>query len=47
MFADEPLHWHEAGFAVKKLYPDLTKVSQEIFIDTTYKDKILVKNKVQ
>ena len=47
MFADEPLHWYEAGLAVKKLYPNLTKVSQEIFIDTTYKDKILVKNNVQ
>lgn len=47
IFADDPSLWQEAGLAVKKIYPDLNKISSKIFIDTTYKGKILVKNKVQ
>ena len=37
----------EAVVETEEEVDKLTKVSQEIFIDTTYKDKILVKNKVQ
>jgi hypothetical protein len=47
LFPDDPSVWLEAGIAINKLYPDLQKVSPNIFIDTTYKGKILVKNKVQ
>lgn len=47
MFIDDPEEWHAAGLAVNNLYPDMTKVSHDIFIDTTYKGKILVKYKVK
>ncbi len=47
MFVDDPELWQEAGLAVKKIYPDFTNISPDLFIDTTYKGKILVKNKVQ
>jgi hypothetical protein len=47
LFDDDPELWQEAGLAVKKIYPDISSISPDVFIDTTYKGKILVKNKVQ
>lgn len=47
LFADDPKSWYEAALAVKKLYPDIQKIQTKIFIDTTYKGKILVKNIVK
>lgn len=47
VFADDPADWYEAGLAVKKLYSSVGNIPQEMFIDTTYKGKILVKNKIQ
>ena len=47
MLLDDPKEWQTAGLAIKKIYPDISKISSNVFIDTTYKDKILVKNKVQ
>lgn len=47
MFLDDPEEWQTAGLAIKKIYPDISKISSNVFIDTTYKGKILVKNKVQ
>ncbi|NLD04322.1 MAG: hypothetical protein GX672_00285 [Synergistaceae bacterium] len=47
MLLDDPGEWQTAGLAIKKIYPDISKISSNVFIDTTYKGKILVKNKVQ
>lgn len=47
MLSDDPVEWSAAGLAVRKIYPDVSKISSNVFIDTTYKGKILVKNKVQ
>lgn len=47
LFDDDPELWQEAGLAVKKIYPDISNISPDVFIDTTYEGKILVKNKVQ
>ncbi|MDL2298784.1 hypothetical protein LJC40_06530 [Synergistaceae bacterium OttesenSCG-928-D05] len=47
LFPDDPVLWQEPGLAIKKIYPDAAKLPPEIFIDTTYKGKILVRNKVQ
>ena len=47
LFSDNPADWYEPVLAVKKIYPNISTLSKDIFIDTTYKDKILVKNKVQ
>lgn len=47
LFADDPADWREIGLALKKIYPDLEGVSSKLFIDTTYKDKILVRNRVE
>lgn len=47
LFSDDPEQWIEAGLAVKKLYPDVLRLPQNIFIDTTYKGKIIVKNSVK
>lgn len=44
---DDPKEWQTSGLAIKKLYPDVSKISPNVLIDATYKDKILVKNKVQ
>lgn len=44
MLADSPDAWIEAGMAVQQIYKDLTVVSPDIFIDTTYNNKILIKN---
>lgn len=44
LFPDEPERWREAGVAVKTIYPDITKVSSDIFIDMTYSGKIIVSN---
>ena len=47
MLADDPKEWQTAGLAIKKIYPDISKITSNVFIDTTYKGKILVQNKVQ
>ncbi|MDD4160190.1 MAG: hypothetical protein PHO18_04505 [Synergistaceae bacterium] len=47
LLLDDPSEWQAAGLAVKKIYPDISGISSNVFIDTTYKGKILVKNKVQ
>lgn len=47
LFPDDPKRWRESGLAVKKIFPDVMKISPEIFIDTTYKDKIIVSNRVK
>jgi len=47
LFPDSPELWRGLGMAVKKIYPDIAKISPDIFIDATYKDKIIVGNKVQ
>jgi hypothetical protein len=47
MLPDDPGEWQTSGLAIKKIYPDLSKISPDVLIDATYKDKILVKNKVQ
>ncbi|MEG2019436.1 MAG: hypothetical protein RRZ70_02985 [Synergistaceae bacterium] len=41
---DDPSTWIEVGLAIKKIYPDLTILTPEVFIDTTYENKILIKN---
>ena len=33
--------------SLEKIYPDISKITSNVFIDTTYKGKILVQNKVQ
>ncbi len=47
MLQDDPKEWQTAGLAIKKIYPSILKIPSNVFIDTTYKGKILVKNKVQ
>ena len=47
LFVDDPKQWYEAELAVMKIFPDMGKISPKIFIDTTYKGKILVKNIVK
>lgn len=47
LFPDSSEHWREAGMAMKSIYPDITKISTDIFIDMTYKGKIIVSNKVK
>lgn len=47
LFPDSPEHWIESGLAVQKVFPDIMKISPEIFIDTTYKGKIIVSNRVK
>lgn len=47
LFSDDPRLWREAGLAVTKIYPDITRISQKIFIDTTYQGKIIVSNRVK
>ncbi|MCE5202524.1 MAG: hypothetical protein LLF78_08455 [Synergistaceae bacterium] len=47
LFTDDPAEWHASALAVKKIYQDPKKIPPGISIDTTYKDKILVKNKVE
>lgn len=47
LFSDAPELWREPGMAVKVLYADMSKVSSDIFVDATYKGKIIVGNKVQ
>lgn len=47
MLLDDPGEWQTAGLAIRKIYPDISKISSNVFVDTTYKGKILVKNKVQ
>ena len=47
MLPDDPKEWQTTGLAIKKIYPEVSAISPGIFIDATYKDKILVKNKVQ
>lgn len=47
LFPDGSAQWREAGMAIKAIYPDITKISSNIFIDMTYKGKIIVSNKVK
>ena len=47
VLGDDPEEWRTAASAVKKIFPDISQISRDIDIDTTYKGKILVKNKVQ
>ncbi len=47
MLPDDPKDWQTAGLAIRKIYPDISKILPGVSIDATYKDKILVKNKVQ
>lgn len=47
LFPDSPEQWREAGMAVKTIYPDVTRISSDIFIDMTYKGKIIVSNRVK
>lgn len=47
LFPDASEQWREAGMAIKAIYPDITKISSNIFIDMTYKGKIIVSNKVK
>ena len=47
LFVDDPKQWYEAELAVMKLFPVMGKIPPKVFIDTTYKGKILVKNIVK
>ena len=47
MLQDDPKEWQTAGLAIKKIYHSVSEIPSNVFIDTTYKGKILVKNKVQ
>ena len=47
LFSDDPAEWRDIGAAVKKIFTNLEEMPKKIFIDATYKDKIIVKNKVQ
>lgn len=47
VFDDDPKNWYRTGLAVQKIYPDMSSVSPNLLIDTTYEDKILVKNKIK
>ena len=42
--ADDAERWAEAVLAVRKLYGALENMPPDIFIDCTYKDKILLRN---
>lgn len=44
LFPDDPIRWREAGMAMKTIYPDITKISPDVFIDMTYNGKIIVSN---
>lgn len=47
LFPDTSEQWREAGMAMKTIYPDISKISSDIFIDMTYKGKIIVSNRVK
>ena len=47
IFSDDPAEWRDIGAAIKKIFTNLAEMPKKIFIDATYKDKIIVKNKVQ
>ena len=47
LFLDDPKDWNEPLLAIKKIYPNMNEIPNNIFIDTTYKGKILIQNKVQ
>lgn len=47
LFPNGAEQWREAGMAIRAIYPDITKISSDIFIDMTYKGKIIVSNKVK
>ena len=47
IFDDDPEKWYETGLAVKKIYPDMSVVDPNLFVDTTYEGKILVKKKIK
>ena len=44
LLPDEAERWAEAVLAVRKLYGALENMPPDIFIDCTYKDKILLRN---
>ena len=44
LLPDEAEHWAESVLAVRKLYGALENMPPDIFIDCTYKDKILLRN---
>ena len=44
MLVDSPDKWIEYGMAVQQIHRDMTLLSPDIFIDTTYENKILIKN---
>lgn len=41
---NNPENWIEYGMAINKLYPDLKNASENVLIDATYNNKILIKN---
>lgn len=47
LFPDSSEQWLEAGMAIKAIYPDITRISQDVFIDMTYRGKIIVSNRVK
>lgn len=47
MLLDDPNEWNEPLLAIKKIYPNINEMPKNILIDTTYKGKILIQNKVQ
>ena len=44
LLPDDAERWAEAVLAVRKLYGALENMPPDIFIDCTYKDKILLRN---
>ncbi|MDO5116413.1 MAG: hypothetical protein Q4D58_09985 [Synergistaceae bacterium] len=44
LLPDDPEQWTEALLAVKKLYGEIANIPPDIFIDCTYKGKILIRN---
>lgn len=44
LLPNEAESWAESGLAVKKLYSNISNMPRDIFIDCTYKGKILLRN---
>lgn len=44
LLPNEAMRWPETGLAVKKLYGGISNLPPDIFIDGTYKGKILIRN---
>jgi len=47
LLPEDSTSWTVVSLAISKICPDLTSLSQNDFIDATYKDRIMVKNAVQ